>query len=890
MLIDTKIAVPSLRTHMVDRPRQLHTLQKAKDKRLILLVGPAGSGKTSLTCLWTHRYKLPVAWYSLDENDNEPDLFFRYLMTSLQNLETKLEPAFSPFLQGQKVFSNMDIVGTVTHHLGKLDKDVYVVLDDYHQIKTGVIHDAVSQLIQNAPPQLHIVLLSRMDPPFSLARFRSWNQIIEIRVSELNFDKEEAQVFIKKVLGIDLSDEQFETLYNLTEGWAAGLQLTGLSIQEKKGLFHIETVAFDSSRHIADYFIAEVFNVQSEMIRNFLLDTAILDRFNADLCHEMTGMANADEVLEQLERNNLFLVPLGDIHCWYRYHHLFAESLRRLINKTKPAALQPLHRKAALWFAGKNLLEEAFHHALASKDLEFFANLMEDHLMFLLVSYELKSFRRWLDRLPPRLVRQRYLLMIYEGFEALQQGYVRKSEMILAEVEGWKSESILSYSNKKRRVIEELLVLLRNAISITLDPVNHDIETLYQSLRKVSLENTIVRAELESWIVWVHTNKGNITKALELLQDSFKNFNTAGISFGIGHVRAMQARTERVQGNLHHAECILEKGLNWAKAEGLMLPAFRKMYHFDMGIICYFQNELGAALDHITTALQYLSAPDRMDFLSEGYRIKAFICQAMGDAMAAGHCMERSQFLAIRSQIPFYINYAECEAARLFLLQGAPGVAVEWEKKRAVQFDEPFSEQYENECLVLAHLRLVQEKYESVIKMLNHLRPRSCKRRRMESVLKIDILYSAAMFALSERKNALSVMERAIGFAEKEGYIRPFVDYAPFIGEMLIELRQSRETRVQTHTGILIKICGLENISNVKTDRVAVGALEYLTPREVDVLTMIANGYSNKEIADKMFISLNTVKTHNKHIFRKLNVKSRPQAMVRAKQMNIPGE
>ncbi|MBW2368372.1 MAG: hypothetical protein JRH15_10835 [Deltaproteobacteria bacterium] len=527
---------------MVERNRPADLLDRGRDKRLFLITGQAGSGKTSLACQWMDRHKLPVAWYSLDDYDNDPDLFFQYLMTSLQHLEPKLAPVFSPLLQDQKVFSPHDIVCTAAHHLGKLEKETFLVLDDYHLIKTREIHDAVSLLIQNAPPRLHIVLLTRLDPPFSLARLRSWNQVTEIRTSDLNFSRQEAQVFINEVLGIDLSNEQFEALYNWTEGWAAGLQLAGLSIQKRKEGSNLETDAFNSDWGISDYLITEVFNAQSAPVRSFFLNTAVLERFNADLCRKITGRDDAGEILEQLERNNLFLMPLDNRRHWFRYHHLFAESLRLRLVQKDAGSMPSLHRCAALWFAGNNLLQEAFHHAFASKDMEFAADLLEDHLMFLLANYELKSFRRWLNRLPHRLVRQRYLLMIHEGFEARKQGYAKKPEMILAELEKSKSESILSYSDKKKRYVEEQLLLLRHAISITMDPVNQDTDKLDQAHRNISSENTIARAELEALIAWVYINKGDITKALEPIQESFKNYYNAGIGFGMCHMNNLQAR------------------------------------------------------------------------------------------------------------------------------------------------------------------------------------------------------------------------------------------------------------------------------------------------------------------------------------------------------------
>ncbi|MBW2367393.1 MAG: hypothetical protein JRH15_05870 [Deltaproteobacteria bacterium] len=872
---------------MVDRPQLVSSLQKGKDKRLILIAGPAGFGKTSLACLWMDRHKLPAAWYSLDKTDNESDLFFRYLMTSLQFVAPELEPKFSPFLQGQKTLSASDAVGMVAHHLGHLEKDLYMVLDDYHVIENQEIHDAVSALIQNTPPQLHIVLLSRLQPPFSLARIRSWGQITEIKAAQLNFNREEAQLFFSEVLKVDLPDEQFDTLYDWTEGWAAGLQLTGLSIQDSKQVRQIEKAGFNSGWEITDYLITEVFNAQPEMVQRFLLNTAILDRFNAELCAELTGRADAGDIITELERNNLFLLPMDSARHWFRYHQLFAESLRLRLSQNSPESISSLHKAAALWFSGQNLLDEAFYHAIAAKDMEFAADIMEDHMLSLLSNMEIKKARRWLNKLPNKLLNQRFILAIYECFEKIHQGYVENSERILRELKKNMPDKLSRYPREKKKYAEELLLLLQHEISVVKDPLNQNAEKLLQARQQVSSDNAIVYADLTQWASWVFSHSGDITKTVELNQDAFNIYRDAGISFGMSTMKLLQSRVERIQGHLREAEAILKEGLDWAKSERIPVPDFRKTYHFDMAVICYFRNELNAALEHITDALKYLSAPQLIDFQTEGYRLKALICLAMGESLEARHCIEKSQAFAIRSNSPFFIDYAESDGARLYLLNGETDSAVQWEKKRNFRLDEPFSEKYESDCLVMAHLRLMQGKYVAVIESLDTIRPRSFNRQRMESVLKIDIIYAAALHALTQKKAALSVLEKAVAFAEKDGYVRPFINYAPFIGEILIDLRQSPQPKVQTHVDYLIKSCGFEKMSNVKAGRVAVSPAEYLTPREVEILSMIADGYSNKEVADKLFVSVSTIKKHINHMYGKLNVTTRIHAVLRAKELNI---
>ena len=350
-LISTKLNVPPLKAKMVDRKGLLDRLSEGKDARLVVISGVAGSGKTSLVCQWILRDRLPVAWCSLDEMDNEGSLFYRYVLAAFTAKDARLPSPAGPWLQEEKAASGRDIMSRLIEHFVDIPGDLYLVLDDYHFITSRKIHDAVFHFLNHMPATIHVVITSRHSIPFSLSHFKVRNQVVEISASDMRFTGEETERFFAEIIPVKLTMDEAREVARHTEGWVGGLQLFGLTFKKKEVPANLGSVLAKVDQDATDYLVDEVINVQPARVKAFLQATAILDRFNADVAREVTGMADSADILDRIYRNNLFLIPLDTDRKWYRYHHLFSEAVRGRARIASPALVRRVYRQSGLWFA-----------------------------------------------------------------------------------------------------------------------------------------------------------------------------------------------------------------------------------------------------------------------------------------------------------------------------------------------------------------------------------------------------------------------------------------------------------------------------------------------------------------------------------------------------------
>ncbi len=387
LLLVTKLALPPVRADLVPRPRLTNQLQLGIQRPLTLIAAPAGFGKTTLLSTWLEHASLQAAWISLEHDDDDLTRFWSYVFTALSRVHPGSGTSALALLQASTLspLPPIEIVLTVwINDLAALPHQVALVLDDYHLITAQPIHRAVTYLLYHLPPQLHLVIVTRADPPLSLARLRARGHLTEIRAADLRFTAEETAAFLTRALGLELSAQDIATLEARTEGWIAGLQLAALSMQGRKDIAGFLEAITGSHRYIIDYLVEEVLARQPEPVQTFLLQTAILERLQGSLCEAVMGVmrepgeeASGQAMLEQLEQANLFLTPLDDERLWYRYHQLFAEALRHRLQRRQPALVPELHRRASTWYEQHGLVRDAVHHALAAADFEQAVRLME---------------------------------------------------------------------------------------------------------------------------------------------------------------------------------------------------------------------------------------------------------------------------------------------------------------------------------------------------------------------------------------------------------------------------------------------------------------------------------------------------------------------------------
>jgi len=414
-LLTTKLYIPSQRPNLVLRPRLMARLEDALRLRrqLTLVSAKAGSGKTTLVSEWLHGQERRATWLSLDANDNDPQRFTRYLVAALQQLDSQIgqtalsQLALSPLPQAEAVVETLinDLAGSVTPFT--------LVLDDYHLIRNEWIHQAVEFLAEYQPPQMHLILITRVDPPLPLARLRGRGQMTEIRDLDLRFTVDEAAWFVNRIMELGLPDDAVSALERRTEGWIVGLQMAAISMRGRKrdGDLIAFVEAFDgTNRYILDYLMEEVLEQQTPAVQAFLVETSILDRMCGTLCDAVrsgqAGGCDSQAILVQLERSNLFVTSLDDERKWYRYHHLFADLLKSTLAQRHSAEqIRELHRRASRWHQGEGSLEEAMTHAIAAEDYERAAAMIDENIVSMLSQSEGLTLLGWIEKLPQEIVR-----------------------------------------------------------------------------------------------------------------------------------------------------------------------------------------------------------------------------------------------------------------------------------------------------------------------------------------------------------------------------------------------------------------------------------------------------------------------------------------------------
>ena len=801
-LISTKLNVPPLKARMVDRKNLLDRLSEGKDARLFVISGVAGSGKTSLVCQWILRDKLPAAWYSLDETDNEEGLFYSYLLAAVIAKEPRLTSVAGPWLHDEKAPSGRDIMSWLIEHFVDLPSDLYVVLDDYHFIASRKIHDAVFHFLNHVPPNIHVVITSRNRIPFSLSGFKVRNQIVEISASDMRFTEEETEQFFAEIIPVKLSVDEAREVARHTEGWVGGLQLFGLSLREKKIPADLKTVLAKVDQDAKEYLVDEVVNVQSGKVRGFLEATALLDRFNADICKEVTGIIDSGDTLDNIYRNNLFFISLDTAGKWYRYHHLLSEAVRERMRVASPETARRIHKKAALWFARNGYLEDAFRNAFASEDNEFAADLLEDHFFTLHEQCEVVSGLRWLAKLPDEIFRERTLLRLHEcslRIESLQLGYV---EAILEDIENRETQVLERYRGFKKKLCQDLLAYLRYILPQLRESANRDANQLSLDFQRIFSQSGLVSGIIEDIIVGQHLIQEDMLVASSALrQASSKIFLSESTWARLIWFKSM-AYVERWQGNLRGSESVLNEASSFLARKGLADSPLKFMLYPAMAWVFYFRNDLRKALEHATVTVEHAEQAYSVKEIMEGNIVLAFIYVAVGDHDEANKCIKRTKWASKTTGNASLIAFADAVTAGLSLAIGEVVWVKEWAHQRRLSVDEPFSFRYVHECLALAQLLFQEKAYEETTHMLETLRNRCMGQNMLEPVFGIDLFLAAVLYTLNDRARAKTVMNRALSFAETEGYVRSFVHYIPAISAVLTKMERIQSRRGGTHPPI----------------------------------------------------------------------------------------
>jgi ATP/maltotriose-dependent transcriptional regulator MalT len=896
-LITTKLHMPRPRTQLVSRSQLAERLQQGMTDALTLVSAPAGFGKTTVLAQWLAESGTPAAWLSLEPDDNEPVRFLSYLIATLQTLDPSIGVTALSLLRTPQPAPPETVLARLVNDLMTREAaDFALVLDDYHVITAEAIHRLLISLVEHLPPQMHLIIATRADPPLPLARLRARGQLTEVRVADLRFTREETQRFLQRVMHIELAPQDLAILQSRTEGWIAGLQFAGLSLQGRSDVTAFLTAFTGSHRFVLDYLSEEVFTLQSPQVQSFLLQTCILNRLSGPLCDAVTEEAGGQAMLEYLERANLFLISLDDQRQWYRYHHLFAEVLHGRLQQTQPSLLPEVHRRASTWFEQHALLVEAVHHALAAPDVERVSDLIEQHGYSLALHGQVHTMLGWFNRLPDALILMRPRLCSLHAFVLLLSNQIEASSARLHDVERGIERAP---STEDARTMLGQVALTRGYIALYSGDVEGNIEWCRQALELLPEAETGWWASSFLGTARAYLVSGEATSAVEeRVEAAVALARASGNLVTFLSSISLLARLQVLQGRLRTAASTYGQAMQVTpERERFQTLVNSADYYFGMGDLLREWNELDEAERHLLQGMDLARGTLTVyaDIVTLGYTALARLQQARGNFQGALATLSSFAELAYqRHFVPRLLARAAAVQAELEVANGNLEAALRWvEESDLSASDEEISYPREREYLSLARVCItqgradpagpfLQDALQILVRLLQDAERKACR----GSVIEILMLQALALQALAQPEHALATLERALVLAEPEGYMRLFLDEGP---AMLALLRLAHARGLApTYLAMLLVSAGEQAAATAShpTPRSTI-LVEPLTERELEVLHLIAVGASNEEIAEQLVIAIGTVKRHVSNIFGKLTVSNRTQAVARAQAIGL---
>ena len=884
-LVSTKLRPSQARPKLVARPRLAEKLSPEAGRKLTLVSAPAGFGKSTLLGKWwkgREGGERCTAWLSMDEGDNDPTRFLTYLIAAIGrtvDLEEFGEGVLAA-LRSPEPPRMEAVLGALVNEISGLPCGLDIILDDYHAIDFEGVNRIVSYLLERLPDDAHLVVSSRVDPPLSLARLRARNQMAELGAADLAFTREEATAFLRGVMGLDLSDEDVAALEQTTEGWIAGLQFAALSMRDRKDVSGFIESFSGSHRGVLDFLAEEVLERQPAHVREFLLETSILDALTGPLCDALTGRTDGQEMLERLERENLFVVALDAERRWYRYHPLFADFLRDRLERESPWRVGELHLDASDWNEQNGGSSSAIEHAFSAGDHERAARLMERGIGQTWYRGEVATLLGWLGRLPREAMRRRPLLMVWYAAALMLTGGPEGAEALLDEAEG----AVRQQDGDPRHVLATAAAV-RSQHARRLGDAREAVEQARRALALLPGDNLNPRPFVTLCLAEAYSAAGD-GEATAAFAEAAALGRAAGHDYVALSAMASEAHLHLAWGSLRRADEVLGRALGYAAERGSeLLPAVGSV-RVGIGELLYERDDLQAAGRHLAEGVELAGRTGDVEILMWGHIALSAVRRARGDAEGALAAAREADRVAQSSGSEHAIVDAATWKARLHLM-GGDLTSASSEQERVAGIGEVRRFSRELERIVLARLLVARNEPDEALHVLRHLGDQARTARR-----KIEILTLRALVfrARGEKERAVSTFSQALALAEPEGYVRIFVDEGSPMAELLaaaLEARQRGHLEPPVPARYLRKLIATLERDASGTATPDNGLPESLSERELEVLWLIAAGKANRRIASELFVSVGTVKTHINNLYRKLDAHSRTQAVARARELNL---
>jgi LuxR family transcriptional regulator, maltose regulon positive regulatory protein len=891
-LLTTKLHVPRRRRGLVGRARLSDRLSQGDEAALILVSAPAGFGKTTVLTDWlagVDPQQRSVAWLSIDARDDDPAVFWTYVLAALATVAPAVGAGSLQLLRSPD--SSLEAtLSTLINEVAAVEGDVVLVLDDYHLIESPEIHEGMAFLLEHLPPQAHLVVAGRTDPPLPLTRLRARGELVELRAADLRFTPEEAGQYLTGAMQLPLTAGQVAALDGRTEGWIAALQLAALSMQGRGDVTGFLTDFAGDDRYIVDYLVEEVLQRQPEHVRAFLLQTSILGRLTGPLCDAVTGRDDGREVLEALERGNLFVVPLDDRRQWYRYHHLFADVLQAHLLDERPGTVAGLHLRAAEWYERNGERSEAIEHALAAGAHDRAADLLELVIPGMNQHRQEATLRRWLKSLPDEVLRARPVLSAAYVGALMSTGEVRGVDARLEEVERWLAgppggADGVVVDDEARRRLPGQIAMFRSAQALASGDVDASMRHARRALDLAAPGDLATRGGPEALLGLACWTTGELDEGYRWYAHGMASLDDAGYTTDVVGGAVTLAEIRIAQGRLRDAMTIYRRGLRRAEQA---VPALRGAADMHVGMSELFRerNDLEAARQHLERSSELGPSSDLPKNAYRRRLAMARLCEVDGDLDGAFDLLDDAE-RCFNNDFSPDVRPIPALRARMEAAHGRLGDALDWVGERGLTADDDLSYLREYDHVTLARVLLARHATDgdasalrAATGLLDRLLSAAEVGHRTGSVIEILVLRALAAQAGGDMPAALAALRRALSLAEPEDYVRTFVDEGPPMTALLRSAGASGST-----SGYVRRL--LATSGDHGDEPVAQRLVEPLSARELDVLRLLATDLDGPRIASALFVSLNTVRTHTKNIYAKLGVTNRRAAVRRGQELDL---
>jgi LuxR family maltose regulon positive regulatory protein len=935
-LLKTKISIPQLPAEYVARPRLTARIQRGVLGPLTLLAAPAGFGKTNLLIEWTEKTDLPVAWLTIDSEDNDLGRFFQYLIGALQTVEPGFGEEALDYIQSTKSGGVEVGLSLLINELSTLQKEVVLVLDEFQNLDDSAILQGIDFFLKHIPPNLHLVLASRSMPTLDLAFLQAKGRVVELDADDLRFSREEVALFIQQAMGQQLPSDTIQALEERTDGWITGLQMAAIYLRHHANPVMLLANLQGEVHYLVDFLAEEVLDRQTEEIRQFLLRSSVLETLTGPLCEAVVNPkaqpGYGTVMLNRLEHANLFITALDEKHEWFRYYHLFADFLRHIQAEINPAEIPVLHKRAALWLEQDDNLDEAFRHALASGDLEWTAKLIERNTETMIKTGEIFSFTRWIGKLPHEMIHQRPRLALAYAWgliaayrldlarywiEDVQETLDQLEEQVGPTVHIDEPETVRGVESTGLWNIRGGLAICKSTLALLSGDAEQAAEFSRQAASYLGYENPFIHSLLALDESLYFVLSGDTRKAIGSLLDTIRIARQANNLLVMMIATCQLAEMQALQGQLSQACATLQKAQYLAVGPTGERLELAGLADIGFGEILIERNSLEEASEYLkrgittTGSLWWLSNLDGMVSLAR-------LHQAEGDIDGAQGIIAEAARMALSTESSQWDDAAvSAVAIRLAIQRDDLATAEQWWQKGHFP-DLTGTISLENypyhilEYLMLTQARFILVKgvdtgnaldLQRSLNLLGSLLLEAERFQRVTSQIEILVLQAMAHFALGDGQ-AKKALLHALALGEPEGYRRIYLDEGRRLSELLLQCRSAQpesgsylpslafidsllEAIQRTNGTQLIAQRSVEQRADLATTRIEEGLPTSLSARELEVLALIAEGKSNQEISAQLYLAINTVKRHAYNIYAKLEVKNRTQAVSRARQLGL---